>query len=111
MRIRVSAPGNHLKQSEIDGIHRDLEKIDRRLQDFKQEIEADVRIKSEGSTPEHHVTVELNFGRTHLLAKAENADVGQAVREAREDLLRQINDRSRRGHSSFAKGYQAGRTP
>ena len=110
MRIRVSAPGNHLKQSEIDAIHHDLEKIDRRLADFKQEIEAEVRVKDDGA-PQRHVTIELNYGRTHLLAKAENSDVGQAVREAREELLRQINDRSRRGHSSFAKGYQAGRTP
>ncbi|MEA2498486.1 MAG: hypothetical protein QOH26_891, partial [Actinomycetota bacterium] len=26
------------------------------------------------------------------------------VREAREEILRQINDRTPRGHSSFAKG-------
>jgi len=110
MRIRVSAPGSHLKQSEIDEIHRDLEKIDRRLADFKHEVVADVRVKSDGS-PEHQVVIELNYGKTHLRAKADHSDVGQAVRQAREDLMRQINDRSRRGHSSFAKGYQAGHSP
>jgi hypothetical protein len=29
--------------------------------------------------------------------------MGQAVRRARDEILRQINDRSRRGHSSFTK--------
>jgi ribosome-associated translation inhibitor RaiA len=111
MRIRVSAPGNHLKESDIESIHHDLEKIDRRLQDFKEEITAEVRVRNEGTPAAHHVVIELDFGRTHLIAKAEHGDVGQAVRAAREDLLRQINDRSKRGHSSFSKGYQAGRTP
>ena len=110
MRISVSAPDDHLKQDEIDGIHRDLEKIDRRLSEFKEEVRADVRIKNVGSAPEHHIVIELNYGRTHLIAKAENADVGLGVRQAREDLLRQINDRSRGGHSDFAK-RSPGRTP
>lgn len=110
MRIRVSAPEADLNQSEIDQIHKDLEKIDRRLHDFKEEVRVDVRVRSEGSVPGHHVIIELDYGRNHLIAKAENGDVGQAVREAREDLLRQINDRSRGGHSSFAK-RSAGRTP
>lgn len=107
MRIRVSAPGNDLKQEEIEAITRDLEKIDRRLQDFKEEVSADVRVskaQSEGAGPGSRVTIELNFGRTHLIAKAENGDVGRAVREAREELLRQINDRKRGGHSARAKG-------
>ena len=107
MRIRVSSPGNHLKQEEIDQISLDLEKIDRRLQEFKEEVSAEVRVnhaQGKGSKG-HRVTVELNFGRTHLIAKAENADVGQAVREAREELLRQINDRKRGGHSAKAKGH------
>ena len=107
MRIRVSAPGNDLKQEEIEAITHDLEKIDRRLQDFKEEVNAEVRVskaQSEGAGPGSRVTIELSFGRTHLIAKAENGDVGRAVREAREELLRQINDRKRGGHSARAKG-------
>ncbi|MBW3594515.1 MAG: HPF/RaiA family ribosome-associated protein [Actinobacteria bacterium] len=107
MRIRVSAPGNHLKQEEIDAISRDLEKIDRRLQDYKEEATADVRVshaQSERGGKAQRVTIELDYGRNHLIAKAENADVGMAVREAREELLRQINDRKRGGHSARAKG-------
>lgn len=107
MRIRISAPGNDLKQEEIDAISHDLEKIDRRLVNFKEEVAADVRInhaQSQGAGPGNRVTIELNFGRTHLIAKAENGDVGRAVREAREELLRQINDRKRGGHTARAKG-------
>jgi hypothetical protein len=32
------------------------------------------------------------------------ADVGPAVREARDEILRQINDRSRGSHSEYSKG-------
>ena len=110
MQIRVSAPDDELSQQDVDGIHRDLEKVARRLNDFKEEVNANVRVRKDGGAPGHHVTVELDYGRTHLIAKAENGDLGQAVREAREELLRQINDRSRGGHSSFAK-RSAGRTP
>ena len=110
MRIRVSAPDEELTPEEQEGIHRDLEKIERRLQDYREEVRADVRVRTDGGKPGLRVTIELNWGRNHLIAKADNGDVGQAVREAREDLLRQINDRSRRGHSSFAKG-SPGRTP
>ena len=108
MNIRVSAPGNNLKQEELDAIPRDLEKIERRLAEFKEEITAEVRVthaQREGAGKAHHVTIELDYGRTHLIAKADNADVGQAVREAREELLRQINDRKRGGHTAKAKGH------
>ena len=107
MNIRVSAPGNNLKKEELDAIPRDLEKIERRLAEFKQEVSAEVRVSNaqrEGAGKAHHVTIELDYGRNHLIAKADNADVGQAVREAREELLRQINDRKRGGHSAQAKG-------
>ena len=107
MRIRVSSSNNTLKEADVEGIKRDLEKIDRRLHEFKEEVSADVRVNPAqrvGSGPGHQVVIELNYGRTHLLAKAENGDMGIAVREAREELLRQINDRKRGGHSSRAKG-------
>ncbi len=107
MQIRVSSSNNSLKEADVEGIKRDLEKIDRRLHEFKEEVSADVRINPAqrvGSGPGHQVVIELNYGRTHLLAKAENGDMGMAVRAAREELLRQINDRKRGGHSARAKG-------
>ncbi|MGH2730485.1 MAG: HPF/RaiA family ribosome-associated protein [Actinomycetota bacterium] len=104
MRIRVSSPGNRLTDRDKDAIEQDLAKIERRLNDFKEEVTVEVRIEGNRSTPTHKVTLELRYGRNHLIAKADQADVGQAIREAREEILRQINDRSRRGHSSFTKG-------
>ena len=104
MRIRVSSPGHQLKSAEVDRIQKDLEKIDRRLQDRREEVLAEVRInQGNNGLPGFNVTIELDYGRNHLRAKAEHIDMGQAVRSAREDILRQINDRSRGGHSSFSK--------
>ena len=103
MRVTVSAPGRSVDRSQEE-IEQDLEKIDRRLKDFKEEVHAQVRVGDpQGTAPGHHVTVELNYGRNHLIANAEDKDVGVAVRQAREELLRQINDRSRGGHSDHAK--------
>lgn len=107
MRVTVSAPGQDLKQSDVDAITADLEKIDRRLNGVGEEVVANVRIshaQNAQRVPGHHVVLEVHYGPNHLLAKTENPDVGIAVREAREDVLRQINDRSRGGHSDRAKG-------
>lgn len=103
MQVSVSAPGSDLTEVEVERIHQDLDKIDRRLKDFREEVRAQVRINDRDGTPGSRVVLEVDYGRTHLLAKAEHADLGQAVREAREEILRQINDRSRGGHSSFAR--------
>ena len=106
MRIRVSSPGTDLRSSEMDQIEKDLEKLDRRLGEREGDREVDALVRIANGTPAstYHVVLEIDYGRTHLRAKADNADVGQAVREAREEIIRQINDRSRRGHSSFSKG-------
>jgi ribosome-associated translation inhibitor RaiA len=101
MRISVSSPGAHLEPADVDRIERDLEKIDRRLNEHS-EVSATVRV-AETPSGGWHVTLELDYGRNHLIAKADADDQGQAVRSAREEILRQINDRSRRGHSWFAK--------
>lgn len=103
MHLRVSSPGIRLNDGEIDRIHKDLEKIDRRLRQF-EDVYAEVRINGgDAGAPYHHITLELEYGRNHLVAKSENADVGMAVREAREEILRQINDRSRRSHSEYSR--------
>nr|MBA2599177.1 HPF/RaiA family ribosome-associated protein [Actinomycetota bacterium] len=103
MELRVSAPGSHLEDADVDRIEKDLQKIDRRLSRF-DEVHAEVRInKNDSHSIDFNVTLELQYGKHHLVARTENADMNQAVREAREDVLRQINDKSRGGHSSFAK--------
>ena len=103
MRIRVSSPDHHLGSNDVDSIEKDLEKIDRRLREHAN-VTAVVRISETQGAPGFHAVVELDYGRNHLIAKAHHGDMGQAVRAARDELMRQINDRSRGGHSSFAKG-------
>jgi ribosome-associated translation inhibitor RaiA len=107
MRIKVSSPNGDLSDEDVDQFARDLEKLGRRLHEFddREEILANVRIKENGEGTNHEVTVELHFGRNHLIANEKgSADVHQLARQARDELLRQVNDRSRGGHSSFAKG-------
>lgn len=103
MRISVSSPGVDLSDADVDRIARDLDKIDRRLSDWN-EVDAHVRVNNNGNRASVHVVLEVSYGRHHLIAKADAPDPGPAVREAREEILRQINDRSRGGHSQFAKG-------
>ena len=102
MRISVSAPGHALKDDDREAIERDLEKLSRR---FQKNDEAAVSLRLTGGNSETtwHAVLELDYGRNHLVAKSDAADMGQAVRTAREEILRQVNDRTKRGHSSFAK--------
>jgi ribosome-associated translation inhibitor RaiA len=103
MQLRVSAPGTRLRDGDVDRIQRDLEKIDRRLSRFN-EVYAEVRINgSDTPANNHHVTLEIEYGRHHLIAKSDGPDMGQAVRAARDEILRQINDRSRGSHSEYSK--------
>jgi len=103
MELRVSSPGTDLADEDIDRIQKDLEKIDRRLNGL-EDVFAEVRISDGGPAQGYKVILELEYRRNHLMAKASHNDMGLAVREAREEILRQINDRSRGGHSSFTKG-------
>jgi ribosome-associated translation inhibitor RaiA len=103
MHLRVSSPGITLRDGDVDRIQKDLDKIDRRLHRF-EEVYAAVRINgSETPGNSHHVTLEVEYGRHHLVATADGADLGQTVRAARDEILRQINDRSRGSHSEYAK--------
>jgi ribosome-associated translation inhibitor RaiA len=104
MHLRVSSPGARLRDGDVDRIQKDLEKIDRRLRQF-DEVYAEVRINGgDAGAVTHHVTLEIEYGRHHLVAKSESSDIGQAVRVARDEIIRQVNDRSRKGHSAYAKG-------
>jgi len=102
MELRVIAPDDDLKDQDIERIENDLEKIDRRLVNYDL-VRADLRIAKNGGHSTE-VTLDLHYGRRHIIAKAQHDKIGQAVRLVRDDILRQINDRSRGGHSSFTKG-------
>jgi ribosome-associated translation inhibitor RaiA len=104
MYLRVSSHGLSLRDGDVDRIEKDLEKLDRRLRRYRQ-VTTEVRINGNdlaGSS--RQVTLELEYGRNHLIAKAESTDMGQAVRAARDEILRQINDRSKGSHSEYSKG-------
>ena len=104
MELKVSYPGVNVDGEQLERIERDLEKIDRRLKDYNL-VYAELRIsKKDRGAPTYGVVLEVEFGRNHIIAKSDNiTDLNIAVRDAREDVLRQINDRSRRGHSDFSK--------
>jgi ribosome-associated translation inhibitor RaiA len=104
MYVRVSSPGWPLQEGDVDRIEKDLEKLDRRLRKYEQ-VTAEVRINGDDRpATRRHVTLEVEYGRNHLVATAGGADMGRAVREARDEILRQINDRSRGSHSEYSKG-------
>jgi len=98
----VIAPDDDLKEQDIDRIKKDLEKLDRRLVNYDL-VRADLRIAKNGGHG-REVTLDLHYGRRHVIAKAQHDKIGQAIRLVRDDILRQVNDRSRGGHSSFTKG-------
>jgi ribosome-associated translation inhibitor RaiA len=103
MQISISSPNLDLKPDETAQIELDLEKIDRRLKDVK-EVDARVRVSNGVPARGYEVTLDVKYRRNHLIAKSSNPDLGMAIREAREEILRQINDRSHGGHSSYSKG-------
>jgi ribosome-associated translation inhibitor RaiA len=103
MEVRLSSPGTQLDEGDKDRIRKDLDKIARRLNEFS-EVTANVRVNGNGEGGQgYDIVLEVAYGRKHLMAKTNHRDVGQGVRTAREEILRQINDRSRGGHSSFTK--------
>lgn len=102
MHLRVSAPNQDLSGADVDRITKDLEKVDRRLSEWS-DVYGEVRINGKDRAMNYHVTLEINYGRNHIVAKAGAPDVGWAVREAREEALRQINDRGRGSHAQYAK--------
>lgn len=103
MRISVSAPGRDLDADDRQAIEHDLEKLTRRLHQYEDAV-VSVRLSEGPPATTWHAVLEVDYGKNHLVAKSDARDAGQAVREAREEILRQINDRTPRGHSSFAKG-------
>lgn len=102
MRIAIASPGVDLTDEETERISRDLDKVARRLSKV-EDVSCEVRVNNSQPAGSYRIVMELGYRANRLIATAEASDVGMAVREAREDLLRQINDRSPRGHSSHAK--------
>lgn len=103
MQLSISSPGTNLKPDDVEHIERDLEKIDRR---FRSPDDAFARLRVTNGNPKlgYDVLLEVDYHKYHFLAKANNTDMGMAVREAREEVIRQITDAGRGGHTAMAKG-------
>jgi ribosome-associated translation inhibitor RaiA len=102
MRIAIASPGIDLTENETREIERDLDKVARRLVK-EPDVTCEVRVNNGQPAGTYRVVIELHYRTNRLVATSDAPDAGFAVREAREDLLRQINDRAPRGHSSHAK--------
>lgn len=103
MKISIASPGHDLSADETAAVERDLEKIARRLEKIGDDAITNVRINNGNGTKIYTVVLEVSYRKNHITAKAEDSDMGTALRHAREEALRQINDRGRGGHSSYAK--------
>lgn len=101
MNLSISSPGTDLTPDEVARIEKDLEKIDRRLRK-PDEAFARLRVTNGTRAPSVHVVLELDYHKHHFIGKADNSDVGIAVREARDEIVRQITD-AKGGHSSYSR--------
>lgn len=104
MELKISAPGLDLDEDERNLIVKSLRKIDRRLRNYDP-VHAHVRINRDADgAPSRKVTLEVQYGRNHLVSTAEHADGQQALNHARDEIIRQINHAKKRGgHSDYAK--------
>lgn len=100
MIVRIASPDEELDERMVAGIEQDLEKVERRLS-ARDEVYLDIGLGREGVA--QRATLKIEYGRNHLVSTGEGPDARAAVREAREDLLRQINDRSRGGHADHQR--------
>ncbi len=102
MEITVSAPHVDLSEADLAGIENDVQKIDRRL--GERESFLAIRVSGDKGAPTRLVTMELEYGRNHLIAKSDGDDIRQVVRVARDEIVRQIDKNSTGGsHSDHAK--------
>jgi ribosome-associated translation inhibitor RaiA len=86
----------HLDQHELQGLHKHWANLDRALRPFDSEA-IDIQLFiSERDTPSQHVTLELHLpGHRTLVASAARPDLGAALHEVREALIRQLGDLKR----------------
>ena len=104
MEISVSAPHENLSEADLAGIENDVAKISRRLGNRDGDAFLAIRVSGDQGAPTRLVTMELEYGPNHLIAKNDGADIRQSVRVAREELVRQIEKNSTGGsHSDHAK--------
>jgi ribosome-associated translation inhibitor RaiA len=86
-----------LSEEEREGLPERWQALDARLRSFPAEaVRLDLTVK-ERSTPAQRTTLECSIARRpRLVATSSAADIGDALAEVRDDLIRQISDAKNR---------------
>ena len=89
--------GNGFAAEERDGIVAGWESLTTRLKSFPQgAVELEVSVKERGTPSQRTVLEGWIAGSDRLVATSEQADLGQALTEVRDDLIRQLTDAKNR---------------
>ena len=86
-----------LHRHEVISMIEHWSKLDARLRSFKKgSVELHLFVK-ERETPSQHVTLEAKIdGRPSLIATSDSAELGHALNEVRDEMIRQITDAKNR---------------
>jgi ribosome-associated translation inhibitor RaiA len=87
-----------LHQHELIDLHEHWAKLDHRLQSFKDgAIDIDLHI-NDRDTPSQHVTLGVHVGGLHkdFVASSSSSDLGRALNEVRDEMIRQLSDAKNR---------------
>ncbi|MBA2726014.1 MAG: HPF/RaiA family ribosome-associated protein [Actinobacteria bacterium] len=103
MQIAIVTPGVELEPATKDRFEDDLAKLTRRLGNDETAV-CNAKL-NRGERNLVHVVLEVHQGKRHYLAKSDDKDANLALRKARDEVIRQVNDHSRGGHSQYAKGH------
>ena len=101
----------HLEPHELHGIVKHWTNLEHVLESFDTEA-IDIRLfVNERDTPSQHVTLEVRLPGHHtLVAKAATADMGAALQDVRESMVRQLVDLKRRSEPRHSREMrEAGR--
>lgn len=102
MQIAIVTPGVELEPATKARFEDDLAKLARRLGN-DESATCNAKL-NRGDRNLVHVVLEVHQGKHHYLAKSDDEDANFALRKARDEVIRQLNDHSRGGHSQYAKG-------
>ena len=94
-----------LHQHELFDLHDHWSKLDHRLQSYKDHaIDIDLHI-NDRDTPSQNVTLGVQIGGVNkdFVARSTAADLGRALNEVRDEMIRQISDAKNRSEPRHNK--------
>ena len=80
-------------QTEVDELTEHWSKLDSRLRSFRKgSVELNLWVK-ERDTPSQQITLEAKIaGLKNMVATSSNSDLGRALNEVRDEMIRQVTD-------------------